>query len=325
MSILKHAYTFIEVKSDTYHATLSTLGATLIDLKTKDKDNQFDTIIFGYKNINDYAKNPKQAGTNIGPYAGRIYPRTLPLSKNYLLPESQDDNCLHSGPLNFALTRYDYTIKNNEIIFTLTPKSSPFYPMPKTVKVIYKFLENGFDICYEVHSLDATFINMTNHTYFNLSGYKHSIKQHELLLPANFYVQLDQHSRPQSITPVKDTVFDFNQFKPLNQAIQSLKDTPQRGLDHPFLLKDQSITLKDPLTKRQLNITTSYEAAVIYTNNFANQRITKNNHLKDYPYDSICIECQHIPNDIHFQANPKSFLKEKSNREHYIKYRFSTM
>lgn len=157
---------------------------------------------------------------------------------------------------------------------------------------------------YETSSQEDNFISMKNHSYFNLSGdLKRTIEDHELYLPSQKMGQLNPQFISQNLIDVDRTVCDFNTLSPLRHTLTSLKKTAQRGLDHPFILKEPTVVLQDPISKRRLTVKTDQEAVVVYSNNFV-EEVQFLPNVWDKAYLGLCLEKQAFPNDVHFKANP---------------------
>lgn len=307
--------------------TISSLGASITRFESVDVDNKFESIIMFYQDEKLYFTNPKFLGATIGPYAGRIYPaeiilngKSYPLEKNFL-----NHSNLHSGASNIAFRNFDTNIINDsQVEFTVSSSSKDDFPGPVNYKILYTFSEDRLRIDYYAFSNSDTLINMTNHSYFNLSGdLKHSILDHELYLPSNHYVELDKNFIGKRKSTVSDTNFDFRKIKQLKQGILPLIESPTKGIDHPFYIDNtKPVKLRDPVSKRVLELNTSYNAIVVYTNNLITDFLLNNNQ-RDQDHYAICLEAQHIPNDIHFEDIPKSYLEANNTFHNFIEYKVS--
>lgn len=306
------------IKTITYESphqkiTLISMGATIKRWETKDKNNTFENIVISYQNAQDYLHNTKLLGATIGPYAGRIYPAKLKLDAHvYRLSQNFNKRAnLHSGAdnltnVNFSVERLD---EQTVMMATENPYKTKEFPSGMHFKVFFTFTKDSLKISYETHSEKTGIANLTNHTYFNLSGnLKTDILNHTLKIPALKYVKLDRDFIAQAIKSTQNTPFDFSKEKHIKEAVLPLKKTPQKGLDHPFLLTEGPVVLKDQQSGRWLQIKTDYDAVVIYSNNFLSHHLFEGDQ-KDRPHLGICFETQHIPNDIHFSKNIKSLIK----------------
>ncbi len=300
------------------------LGATIKSWEVINQENRFENIVLSYQNDENYLNNTKFLGATIGPNAGRLHPARLNLKgQTYLLSKNFKDHAnLHSGIDNFVHRPFSVQKEGeNTIIMTLTnPGEMKEFPSLSKVEVKMVFEPKALSIYYTVQSDTYSIANLTNHTYFNLSGnLKTDILNHTLKLPATSHLELDEYFIPKKRIKSKHTPFDFTQFKPLKDAVLPLKDSPQKGLDHPFLLDEGCVILKDDESKRRLKITTDYDSVVIYTNNFT-EDIYYQGSKKDQPHLGVALEMQHRPNDINILKRPKSFLKPNQTKQNFIKY-----
>ncbi len=318
----------VVIESDKYKVVLISLGAAIKRFLTPDTQGEFENITLSYDDERDYLENPKFLGATIGPYAGRIYPPSLRVNhKMYSLESNFMDHAnLHSGSDNIMLHNFTSTIEDEAVIFTTVQKeTSSHFPSDMNFEVRYEFNEHGFDIIFNVESDQVAVANLTNHTHFNLSGdAKRTVLEHTLEIPAEQYIHLDAKFIGESIKSVEKTPFDFRTEKPLKKGIAPLKSTPQKGIDHPFVLQDGTITLKDYVSGRYLQVKTNYDALVVYTNNFLTDKLLEPS-IKDIDHLSVCLEAQHIPNDVHFLDNATSFMKPNSKKQNIITYRVGNL
>lgn len=258
----------------------------------------------------------------MGPYTGRIYPPIVKQgAQTYRLNDTNKIH-LHSENDNFAFQKFSYEMYEAHVVFDLNPVYK-YYPSVNQIRIIYTFKKRGFSIIYESFTDHDTYLNATNHCYFNLGGSPiSSIDTHQLKIPALKVSRLDKNTLPINYMDVKDTIFDFNQIKMLDQCLNILKSSPQKGLDHCFLINsNELIILSHPKTKRVVKIKTDYSAVQIYTNNFPSQYDLENGE-KDKIHHFICIEAQHPVNDLHDLHQAKSFQKENTIKRNTIEYEF---
>lgn len=301
------------------------VGASIHSLYTRDTEGKFENIVLTYNDILDYHGNVKLLGSSVGPYAGRLSPANIPLRQSIfeLQPNFLEDINLHSGSANLAHVFWDVEEHgDHSISFVYTLKNSPYYPGELTFKTHYEIIDNTLVIEYHTVSHEDNYASLTNHSYFNLSGdLKRSIENHELYLPSHQMGQLNEQFISQSLVKVHETLFDFNHLSSLDSKLKALKHTPQRGLDHPFILTEPTIVLQDPDSRRRLTLHTNQEAVVVYSNNFI-EDVAFYPNIRDKAFLGICLETQSFPNDIHFKPNPHSFLKAHKPKVQRTKYTF---
>lgn len=302
-------YTLYTFENDFMKITFSQLGATIVDWQTKNRDGRFESIVLKYQNIDDYFNNEKRLGATIGPYAGRIYPPVIHFENvSYALdPNFRGHSCIHGGKDNIQYHLYNVETKDNTIVFKSNNKESLGFSGTSSFKITFEIIDNLLKQTYETTTKTDTYTNLTNHTYFNLSGdLKYDILNHVLKIPAHRYGDLNEYFITNEILTVENTLFDFRTPKSVKKTIFSLHKTPIKGLDHPYILDEGVISLYDPTSGRLLEMTTNQDAVVVYSNNFLTDQKLHPGQI-DQPYLAICLETQHYPNDIHQFINPKSF------------------
>ena len=252
----------------------------------------------------------------------------------YVLDKNWNDlHSLHGGKDGISFKNFDYEIKENkeyvDVIFKYLELEN-LLPGDVNYKITYRisFLKNEFTIFFNAISNKDTLINLTNHAYFNLSGnIKKTILDHKLKLNCDYYTDLDETLITKEIKPV-DKIMDFRRFKKIGKDIfnPQIHDAAYKGYDHCFIRQNKSknndviAILKDPLSKRKLTVKTSYPSIVCYTCNYpANITINGN---KINQHQSICLECQYIPNGINMENVNKAIFKANEIYEEYITYQF---
>ncbi len=275
------------------------IGASILEIQVPDKAGQLENVVLAYPNLGTYYANPEYVGCTVGPTSGRIWQSALAdgLSQNKGLHH------IHGGFKGLSTTAFEGVFTENEAenCMSLTfkadlPDGLDGYPGNRQFAVVYKVYEN-YRLTVEYHAVadKATWVNMTNHSYFNLSGAAlRAIEGHELTIDAKAFLETDAESIPTGkLIDVEGTAFDFRTPKPIGSQIDETH--PQliigRGYDHPFLLQSSNegpqVVLRDPESGRTLSVRTNQPAAVIYTNNYGIP-----------PYGTrtgVCIECQKPP------------------------------
>ncbi|MGF6947655.1 galactose mutarotase-like enzyme [Neobacillus sp. B4I6] len=225
-----------------------------------------------------------------------------------------------NGPLlikGFDKVVWDAAMIENEqevgIQFSyISPDGEEGYPGNLTIKVTYTLNnKNELSIHYYGQTDQKTLLNVTNHSYFNLSGnLKRDILNHSLTIKSDKFLELNNELLPTgNLLDVENTPFDFNDERLIKSGAAS--DYPQNllagnGYDHPFLLKtnhDNEITLKDQESGRTLTIETDEVCVVIYTGN----SLSSEGEIRGVPsrkHLGICLETQGLPDAIHHSHFP---------------------
>ncbi len=316
---------------------LLSYGATIVEILTSDRNGNLENIVLTHEKLEDYIKNPSYFGATIGRTAGRIENGRFSLGgKSYILNKNYSPNQCHGGTKGFSHVIWDYKVEENEkgikVYFSYLSKDmEEGYPGNLDVKVIYTLKnDNELIIEYEGTTDKTTLCNLTNHSYFNLSGnYKRKVTEQYLMVKSDTYLELNETQVPTGrYIEVKDTPMDFTKTKLIGRDIESeykqLKMT--KGYDHPWMLKDENnqIEIYDKESGRKMIISTTYPSVVIYSYNFPNNERLKYNKLGS-KYDGICFETQYEPNGINIDNLNDSILKENEKYYERTKLKFTVI
>jgi aldose 1-epimerase len=311
-----------------------TYGGIITSIVVPDNEGRFDNIVLSYSDYSDYLENPGYYGSLIGRTAGRIKDGFFTLNgKKYLLERNYGENSGHGGKSGFDKRLFNYEIieSENRIAVDMTrvsPHMEEGYPGEVSVKVTYALSEdNTFTIQYEGISSEDTLFNMTNHSYFNLSGsFQESIKYHELFIDADFYAELDESNAPTGeLIKVNETPFDFRFMREIGEEMNFTDEQLKmaNGYDHPFLLNKKNgikVRLAHRFSGRVMEIETDNQSVVIYTQNFSQGQIIEDGSILE-PHSSIALEVQKLP------IGRKEVFKEHSvlsaNKKHLTTTKFS--
>lgn len=299
-------------------------GCIITSIYVPDKKGNIENIVLGFDSIDEYINYSPYFGCTIGRNAGRIKNATFQLEGvTYFLPKNNGENNLHSGPNGFHNVIWDSTVNQKSedevnIIFTYTsPDGEEGFPGNLKTTVTYTINNrNQLIISYNAICDQKTLVNLTNHTYFNLSGnLKRTVVDHELTLKSDFFLELDDQFIPTGWKiPVAGTIFDFRQGRRILEGTQS--EHPQTrivggGYDHPFLLNanhQQEILLVDRESGRKIEIETDEPCVILYTgnsltNDFKIRGKQAEKHL------GLCLETQKPPNMIDHPEFPTIVLE----------------
>lgn len=321
----------IEMKNDDITVVVSNYGCTIIKILMKDKDDNVDDVVLGYDNFSDYQTKDAYLGALVGRTANRIGKGKFSLNdQTYSLPINNGPNCLHGGIRGFSYQIFDYKIVDNSIEFSyLSKDGEEGYPGNLKFKAIYTLDKETLTIQYLATSDKDTIINITNHSYFNLSGAKEDIYNHQLLVHSNKYACIDSDGLPTGkYNEVKGTPFDFNTMTKIGDVIDCDDEQIKlgAGFDHPFIFnqyKDQ-VELFHETTGRKLTVCTTLPGAQIYTANYLDGRIGK--YGISYPRRfAVCIETQNLPDAINIEEHPTTILKKGETYDETTSYKFEVI
>ncbi|WP_347880552.1 aldose epimerase family protein [Metabacillus flavus] len=217
------------------------------------------------------------------------------------------------------------------VAFTyFSPDGEEGFPGNLEVKVTYRLTDkNELILKYEGKADRDTVLNMTNHTYFNLSGsVKDSIAEHLLTLPSSRYLELDDESLPTGRElEAGGTVFDFRQGRKLKDGIFSDHEQIKiagGGYDHPFLLDEgKQMVLYEEKSGRLLKAETDQPAVIIYTSNSMGDDIVLQEGKTAQKHMAVCLETQVPPDAVHHDSFPPIILKKGDKYHAETKWTFS--
>lgn len=312
-------------------------GAAIVELQTPDREGCFENIVLSYENPEDYIKNIPYFGAVVGRTSGRIGGGSFMLDgKRYELNRNACTNQIHGGTEGFSHKIWDYSVNEYEnrstaeFVYESRDKEEG-YPGNLEVKVTYTLNDdNELIIDYQARSDADTLCNLTNHSYFNLSGnYKRKVTEQYLKIKAGSFLETDSNLIPTgNIIDVKSTPLDFNMQKLIGRDIDSSYGQLRQagGYDHSWLLygSEAQLELYDEQSGRKMTISTSYPCAVVYTYNFP-----KNERLKydktGSRHDGICFETQYEPDGINHGQLNSAVLRAGSNYNERTVYKLEVL
>ena len=281
------------------HVILSNYGASIYEIDMPDKNGNLECITLtpqmGY-----YFKNDKCMGLTVGRVAGRIKDSTYTINgKTYTAkPNENGKNLLHSGDQGFQYKLFDFDIKDEmdytKVIYSLNVKDmEDAFPGDLEFRATYTLYkkEDIISLDYQAVSSKDTLLNVTNHSYFNMSGnLKRNILDEYLTINKSYIGLMDNFSILNRLQAVPKE-FDFRKPKLIGQDFRS--DTvliPALGYDHYFSdSKPVYVNLYDKVSGRNLEVTSNYNDVVIYTNNYVSNTIFINGQ-PDSPQIAVAIE-----------------------------------
>lgn len=299
------------------------LGAIIKKIEFKDKN-----IVLGYEDIEKYRENPAYLGAVIGRTAGRIKDGLLKLDDTeYQLDKNNNGNTLHGGKNSISHRFWNVQNIENGLCFSI--KSSNLdngYPANIEIKVSYILNNNELFIKYFVTTDNLTYLNLTNHSYFNLSGDSdNTIYEDILKIDSNYLIGINENSIPCETINLDNNIFDFREDKKLKEffkADNEQKTIANNGIDHPYIFNKEigKLEIKNLESGIKMSVETNNPAVVIYTANYL-QDIGFKKH------SAICFETQEVPNlyrDKNINVFP-TFIDENTHYEKYTKFIFENI
>lgn len=312
---------------------LITLGATLISLEMPDREGEKSEVTLGFDNLTQYLSGKYYFGATIGRFANRIAGGIFRLDNTeYQLACNENGlNHLHGGNRGFDKVLWEPDILESRnavgVSFTyISPDGEEGYPGNLDSKVTYSLNEdNELKIEYYAKTDKATIVNMTNHSYWNLSGnLSGTVLSHELTLKCNKYLPVDNNLIPTGqIRDVYGTPMDFSKPKLIGRDIANIEG----DYDHCFLINGPSnklnpaAMLHEPKTGRAMEVLTTKPGIQVYSGNkIRDVRGAKGTLF--HKYSGLCLETEFFPNSINEDNFPSPILYPGKVYQHIAIYRF---
>lgn len=310
-------------------------GAIITSIEMPDKNGKIENIVCGFDNLETYISDEYLGtypyfGAIIGRFGNRIANGKLEIEgKSYEMAINNGPNHLHGGKVGFDQKLFDAeTIEGNDKVGIklsyLSPDGEENYPGNLEVTCIYTLdSENNLSIEYLAETDKTTVVNLTNHSYFNLTGGKENILNHKLELTATKMTEMVDQIPTGKIVPVKGTAFDFTTPKKLNAA--GLKE----GYDDNFVLDNEGGELKyiaclsEENSGRKIEVQTTQPGIQVYTG-FWNPEMILNGEKKFGSFSGIALETQHYPDSVNRPEFPSTLLKPGDTYNQKTIYKFIT-
>jgi aldose 1-epimerase len=320
-------------------ATITNYGGIVVSLKTQDRNGNFEDVVLGFDSLSSYVKSNPFFGCIVGRYGNRIAKGKLKLDgQTYTLAVNNGVNHLHGGLKGFDKVVWtgDNYVSAEGSVLKLTYLSKDLeegYPGNLQAEVIYTLTDdNELKIDYKATTDKKTVVNLTNHSYFNLSGdTKTDILGHQVSLAASRFVPVDKTLIPTGkLQDVKGTPFDFTTPHVVGDRINDGHEQIQfgGGYDHCWVLDSADIstpiaTVYDSASGRFMEVFTTEPGIQFYTGNFLDGSLTgKFNTVYKKRY-GLCLETEHFPDSPNQPQFPSTVLNPGETYTTQTIYKFS--
>lgn len=333
----KEVHRFVMKNDNGVEVHVINYGAIITHLRTPDKNGKLEDIVLGYDNLDGYLAESPYFGAIVGRYGNRIANGKFTLDgTEYTLVQNNNGQHLHGGTKGFDKVFWNITPISDQKL-ELKYRSADMeegYPGNLDVTVIYHLTdENALEIDYSAVTDKKTVVNLTQHTYFNLTGDgKRDILDHVLTIYADRFVPVGETLIPEgNLEPVKNTPFDFTQPTPVGQRInddhRQLKIAG--GYDHCWVLNGQdslktAASLYEPSSGRYVEVLTTEPGIQFYSGNFLTGSITGKGGVKYNHRFGLCLETEHFPDSPNQPDFPSVVLNPGETYQTKTIYRFGT-
>jgi aldose 1-epimerase len=322
-SVGGRAVELYRLQSERVVVELLTYGGIIRSVQVPDRDGAVANVALGFDALDDYVERSPYFGCITGRFANRIREGRFTLAGHtYELPRNDGPNTLHGGPDGFHVKVWEATVAEPNVLALgyTSPDGEEGFPAELAVDVTYTLDGGDLRIDYLAENrsaTEATVLNLTNHSYWNLGGEgSGSILQHELELAASRYTPVDETLIPTGeLAPVEGTPFDFRAPRALGERIEA--DHPQLriagGYDHNFVLDgDGSLRLaarvRDPESGRTLEVVTTEPGIQLYSGNFLDGTLVGPSGRAYGRQEGLALETQHFPDSPNQPGFPSTEL-----------------
>jgi aldose 1-epimerase len=320
---------------------ITNYGGRLVSVHTPDRQGNFGDIVLGFDDLAGYlGKNP-YFGALVGRYANRIANGSITLDgKSYHLARNNGENALHGGLKGFDKVVWEGSeVRADKIpaleLSYLSRDGEEGYPGNLQVKVRYTLTDgNELRIDYTASTDQITVLNLTNHSYFDLSGTAQgNIVDSVVSINANQFTPVNSHLIPTGeLRAVDSTPFDFRSAERIGSRIDNADEQLGygKGYDHNFVLNRNgspiclSARAADPATGRVLEVFTTQPGMQFYTGNHLDGSVTGKGGKVYGPRSGMCFETQHFPDSPNQPQFPSSELKPGQTYKATTIFRFTT-
>lgn len=330
-----YLYTLTNAKGD--QVKITNYGGIVTSWVSPDKNGKKTSIVLGFDSLSNYLAPHPYFGALVGRYGNRIAKGKFKIgNESYTLATNNGANHLHGGIKGFDKQVWDASVANDAVpALSLSYTSKDMeegYPGNLKVNVTYTLTDDdGLQIEYNAETDKPTVVNLTNHSYFNLTGdpANTTILDHKMTARADYYTPVDTTLIPTGeLKAVKGTPFDFTVPEKIGARIAQVGGNPG-GYDHNLVLNrtDSSlqlvVTVTDSVSGRKLEVFTTQPGVQFYTGNFLNGTVKGSDGKPFNKNCAFCLETQHFPDSPNQPKFPTTLLKPGEKYHSVTKYRLS--
>lgn len=318
-------------------AKITNYGGRIVALCVPDKDGKPTDVTLGYNSIDEYVNLPETFfGAAIGRYGNRIAKGIFSLdSVEYQLATNDGPNHLHGGWTGYYDAIWDVAqaTESKLELHLLSPDGDAGYPGNLDITMSYELKDKSLVITYSATTDKKTIVNLTNHSFFNLSGEgSETINDHIIQINADRYTPVDSTLIPTGeLAAVTETPMDFTTPTEIGARLNEdfIQFKYAGGYDHNWIINEdgnslkKAVTVYSPITNIQMDVLTTEPGVQFYAGNFLNgMNIGKSG--KPYKYRSgLCLETQHFPDSPNKPEFPSVVLEPGQTYSHVSVYQFS--
>lgn len=314
-------------------------GGIITSLTAPDKNGKYADVVLGFTKPEEYFNgNPYFFGALIGRYGNRIANARFTLEgKTYDVDKNDSPNSLHGGKEGFNTKFWNIEpVKDAQFptlkLTYISADGEEGFPGKLTTTVFYTLTDdNALEISYEAETDKPTIVNLTQHSYFNLSGnFTKEITDHELQINGDKFLPVNENIIPVGEQKsVKGSPFDFTVSKPIGKDINADDEQLKRGkgYDHNWILNGSGLRsiakVYHPESGRMMEVLTDEPGVQFYSGNFLDGKFDTKTGGKYQKRTGFCLETQHFPDSPNQPSFPSTELKPGEKYQSKTIYKFS--
>jgi len=317
---------FILSNNNGMEVRIITYGGIITSWTAPDKNGDYKDIVLGYNTLAEYEAETPYFGALIGRYGNRLAKGKSSLdNKEYTLAVNNGVNHLHGGLKGFdkVIWGAKTIVSDSTVSLELSYLSNDMeegYPGNLETKVTYTLNnKDELSVNYEATTDKPTIVNLTQHSYFNLTAdFNQDILGHELVINADSFLPVDNTLIPTGeFRDVTGTPFNFKTSKAIGTHIDNENIQLKNGLgyDHCWVLNNQDTGVRfvasayEPVSGRLLEVFSDEPGIQFYSGNFLDGTLPSKNKGMYQHRTGFCLETQHYPDS----PNQKNFPSVRLN------------
>ena len=313
--------------------SIMTYGATITSVEVPDRNGKLDNVVLSLDSLDAYLKGHPFFGSTVGRYANRIAKGKFSIAgKEYTVATNNGPNHLHGGIKGYDKAVWKssavQTADSVGVVFThQSPDGDEGYPGNLSVTVTYTLNnKNELGMKFAASTDQTTVVNLTNHSYWNLTGASRDVLDHELFLDADQYLPVDAGLIPiGELRSVAGTPMDFRTPTTIGARIAQVEGG---GYDHCYVLKHRAgerptlfAKVFDLESGRVMEVSATQPGVQLYTGNFLDCSLRRGGQSFGKHF-GLCLETQHFPDSPNQSSFPTTLLKPGEKYEHTTIHKF---
>ncbi len=333
----KYTDLFVLKNKNGMEACITNYGGRVVSLMVPDRNGKLEDVVTGFPTIQEYATIRQNYGSAVGRYIGRIQGASFTLDGvTYQLDGKP--HCTHGGKPGFANRVWNPRQEDARTLhlYYTSPDGESGFPGTLSVHLTYKLRDdNALDITYEATTDKPTVLNLSHHSFFNITGdLNRSIETTYMQVDGDYLVEYDATKCVTgNLMPVKGTPFDFKELKLIGKDINAddaqLKVTA--GYDHCWVVNTNGDDRKaavhqvDSVSGRTLDVYTTEPGVHVYTANGLDGKTIGKNEVAYPRRGAVCFETMHFADSPNKPQFPSTVLRPGQTYYTHTVYKFGRL